>query len=130
MGFSRQEYWSWVPSPSPGSRYRKMKKTWSCPYGWLSSKSTENSRQRDFLDFTQESQLQGRHCLFMYLLALCLRCCPQAFPGFGEWGVLAFIHCDAQPSHRSGFSCCRARALDPQASVIAAQGLSSCDSWA
>ena len=38
----------------------------------------------------------------------------------------ATLCCGARASHCGGFSCCRARALGTQASVIAARGLSSC----
>ena len=44
--------------------------------------------------------------------------------------VGATLHCSAQASHCSGFSCCRARALGAWASVVVARGLSSCSSWA
>ena len=46
------------------------------------------------------------------------------------WQAGATLHCSAQASHCGGFSCCRARALGVQASVVAARGLSSCGSWA
>ena len=36
--------------------------------------------------------------------------------------------CGARASHCGGFSCCRARALGTQASVVAVRGLSSCGS--
>ena len=42
----------------------------------------------------------------------------------------ATLHCGAQASHCSGFSCCGARALGAWASVAVARGLSSCDSRA
>ena len=40
------------------------------------------------------------------------------------------LHCSARASHRSGFYCCGARALGMRASVVVAQGLSSCGSRA
>ena len=40
------------------------------------------------------------------------------------------LHCSAQASHCSGFSCCRAWTLGAWASVVVACGLSSCGSWA
>ena len=40
------------------------------------------------------------------------------------------LRCSARASHCGGFCCCGARALDAQASVVAARGLSSCGSWA
>ena len=33
------------------------------------------------------------------------------------------LHCGARASHRGGFSCCGARALGTQASVVVARGL-------
>ena len=38
----------------------------------------------------------------------------------------ATLHCSAWASHCSGFSCCGARALGAQASVVVTCGLSSC----
>ena len=40
------------------------------------------------------------------------------------------LHCGAQASHCSGFSCCGARALGAWASVVVARGISSCGSQA
>ena len=42
----------------------------------------------------------------------------------------ASLRCGARASHCGGFSCCRARALGAQASVVVARGLSSCGSRA
>ena len=42
----------------------------------------------------------------------------------------ATLHCGVRASHCGGFSCCGARALGVQASVVVACGLSSCGSWA
>ena len=42
----------------------------------------------------------------------------------------ATLRCGAQASHCGGFSCCAARALGAQASVVVARGLSSCGSRA
>ena len=42
----------------------------------------------------------------------------------------AALRCGAWASHCDGFSCCGAQALDVQASVVVARGLSSCGSWA
>ena len=46
------------------------------------------------------------------------------------WRVGATLHCGVHASHCSGFFCCRARALSAWASVVVAQGLSSCGSQA
>ena len=56
-----------------------------------------------------------------------LRCCARAFSSCGERGAL---RCGARASHCRGFSCCGARALGAQASVVVARGLSSCGLWA
>ena len=42
----------------------------------------------------------------------------------------ATLRCGARASHCGGFSCCGARALDTQASVVVAWGLSSCGAQA
>ena len=42
----------------------------------------------------------------------------------------ATLHCGARASHCGDFSCCRARALGAQASVVVARGLSRCGSRA
>ena len=60
-----------------------------------------------------------RHSFFFPLAVLDLGCCLRAFSS-----------CDAQASHFSGFSCCRARALGHRASVVTALRLSSCGRWA
>ena len=46
--------------------------------------------------------------IYLFLAALGLHCCTQAFSGCCERGLL---RCGAWASHCSGFSCCRARAL-------------------
>ena len=63
---------------------------------------------------------------YLFLAALGLRCCAQAFSSCGERGLL---RCGAWASHCGGLSCCRAQALGVQASVVAAGGLSSCGAW-
>ena len=52
----------------------------------------------------------------------------QAFSSCHEQG--STLHCGARASHSSDFSYCGAQALSARASVVAAHGLSSCDSWA
>ena len=42
------------------------------------------------------------------------------------WLAEATLRCDVTASHCGGFSCCRARALGEQVSVVVARGLSSC----
>ena len=62
-----------------------------------------------------------------------LPCCARAFSSCSEQGLL-FVAVRglliAWASHCGGFSCCGARALGVQASVVAACGLSSCGSRA
>ena len=55
-------------------------------------------------------------------MALGLCCWVQAFSRGRTQGLLS--SCGAWASHRSGFSYCRAQAPGPQASVLAARGLS------
>ena len=75
----------------------------------------------------------------MAVLGLC--CCTLAFPSCSERGLLfvvarglliagATLHCGTWASHCGGFSCCGARALGTQASVVVARGLSNCVSRA
>ena len=65
--------------------------------------------------------------IYLFLAALGLRPCARAFSSCGEWGLILVA------VHRlliAVASCCRARALGTQASVVVAHGLSSCGSWA
>ena len=64
--------------------------------------------------------------IYLFLAALGLRCCAQAFSSCGEQGLLS-LWCAGS---RGGFSCCGARALGARASVVVARGLSSCGSRA
>ena len=59
----------------------------------------------------------------------CLSLVATSWGGGGGWGALT-IRCGARASHCGGFSCCGARALVAQASVVVAPRLSSCGSWA
>ena len=63
----------------------------------------------------------------MAVLGLC--CCTWAFSSCGEGRARSTLHCGAWASHCGGFSCCGARALGAQASVVVAPGFSSCGSW-
>ena len=65
-----------------------------------------------------------RHSFFPPSLCwiLVVACGLSLVPASG--GLLS--SCDAQASHFSGFSCCRARALEHRASVVTALRLSSC----
>ena len=55
--------------------------------------------------------LFSKNCMFyLFLLALGLCCCPWAFSSCGDWGLLS--SCGVRAAHCSGFSCCRAWALE------------------
>ena len=73
----------------------------------------------------------GRWCgpffLSLFLAMLGRYCFAWAFSSCRAWATL---HCHAWASHCSGFSCCGAQAPGRRASVIAAHGLSSCNSRA
>ena len=70
-------------------------------------------------------------CLFIYLFIYGCIASTLLRTGFLQLQRAgAILHCGAQASHCSGFSCCRAWALGTQASVVVACGLSSCGSWA
>ena len=59
----------------------------------------------------------------LFSVALVLHCFARAF---SSWWAGVTLHCGAQASPCSFFSCCRAQALGPGTSVVAAPGLSSC----
>ena len=56
------------------------------------------------------------------MAALGLGCCTRQ--------AGATLPCGVQASHYGGFSCCRARAIGTQASVVVARRLRSCGSQA
>ena len=62
---------------------------------------------------------------FFFLVVLGLHCCMWALSS-----CRAALHCGAQASHCSAFSCFRAQAPGTRASVVAACGLSCCGSRA
>ena len=66
--------------------------------------------------------------LFIYLFwaALGLCCCTRAFSSCSEWGGYSSLWCAGFSLQWLLFSCCGARALAVQASVVVACGLSSC----
>ena len=69
--------------------------------------------------------------LFMYLFIF--GCIGSSLPRAGFLQLRragATLRCSVQAFHCGGFSCCRARALGMQASVVVACGLSSCGSQA
>ena len=70
---------------------------------------------------------------FFFLLILIFGCIWSLLlcMGFLQlWRAGATLHCVVWTSHFGGFSCCRARALGAQGSVVVACRLSSCSSWA
>ena len=60
--------------------------------------------------------------IYLFVAALCLRCCTRAFSSFDEPGLLS--GCGLRAAHCSGFSCFEAWALGVQASVVVQHGLS------
>ena len=58
--------------------------------------------------------------IYLFMAALGLRCCTQAFSSCVAWGLL-FIA--VRGPHCCGFSCCGAWVLSAQASVVVAHGL-------
>ena len=66
--------------------------------------------------------------IYLFLAVLGLRSCMWAFLQLQRAG--ATLCCGERASHCGGFSCCKARALGAQASVVVARRLSSCGTWA
>ena len=66
--------------------------------------------------------------IYLFLASLGLCCCTRAFSSCGGRG--ASLCCGSRASHCGGFSCCGARALGAQASVVVAHRLRSCGSRA
>ena len=60
--------------------------------------------------------------IYLFLAAVGLPYCKPAFSSCSKWGLLST--CDAGISRHCSFSCCKARALVVQASVVVAHGLS------
>ena len=109
MGFSRPEYWSGLPFPSPedlpdpGSllHCRQILYHWAVGEAILFTFFISN-------------------LFYLFLAVMCLRCCP----GFLELRrVEAPLCCGAWASLCGGFSCCRAPTLGAQAPAAAAPGL-------
>ena len=85
------------------------------PNAYLLNKSQNNDHSGNFITFFLFYFIFG-HIGSSLLLA-----------GFlWLWRAGTTLRCGARASHCGGFSCCRARALGPQASVVAACGLRSC----
>ena len=59
--------------------------------------------------------------IILFLAVLGLHCYAWAFSSSSKWGLLC--SCGVQASHCGGFSCCRAWALGPRASVVQLMGL-------
>ena len=60
--------------------------------------------------------------IYLFLTALGLRCCIQAFSSCGKHVLLS--RCDVRASHWGAFSCCSVWALVHIGSVLVARGLS------
>ena len=110
-GFSRQEYWSGVPLPSPGKMLRTTKRIkqgiksdwcWSGDWGgtWGESSRPVIVKGQDFFKYQ------------LFWAAFGLHYCTWAFSSCGTWA-----------SHCAGFFCCRAR-------PSRALGFRSCGTWA
>ena len=61
------------------------------------------------------------------LVVLGLHCYARAFSSCSEWGSSS---CSVRASYCSGVSCCEARTLGTEPSVVVAWGLRSCGTWA
>ena len=83
------------------------------------------NEQKDILHFIL---LFKNKFIYLFLAALGLRCCTQAFSSCGERGLLFVVVHGLLIAVAS--LCCGARALGAWASVVVARGLSSCGSWA
>ena len=62
MGFSRQEYWSGLPFPSPGDLPDPGIEPWSCIAGRFFNKLTGNLRVSSFW----RSQIERKYNCFIY----------------------------------------------------------------
>ena len=86
MGFSRQEYWSGLPLPSPGLGYCKS-----------SILAIIISTDSQFPHVEQERVRGGVRiiffnfylCVYLFLAVLGLRCCEWALSSCSEWGLLS-----------------------------------------
>ena len=67
-------------------------------------------------------------CLFIYFWLCWVFVAARGLSQLRRAG--ATLRCDARASHCGGFSCCGARALGAQASVVVVRGLSSCGTQA
>ena len=84
-----------------------------------------SSWPRDGTHISCGSCITGRFLLFGFIGSSLL---PMGLLKLQRAG--AAPRCSAWASHWGGFSCCRVQALDAQAPVVAARGLSSCGAWA
>ena len=123
LGFSRQEYWSGLSFPSPGDLPDLgIKLTSLISPAWTGRFFTTGATWEawhDTWDSIKDCIWElGRFCsllkiylfIYLFLSVLGLCCCKWAFSGCGTQGLLS--SCGAQASHYSGFSCCRAAALE------------------
>ena len=106
MGFSRQEYWSGVPLPSPGLILVDPSSHQLCPLKKLTPHFWAQGLLFAFFHLP--------HCTGSSLLC-------KFFSSRGEQGLLS-SH-GTRTSHCGSFSCCGARALGQVGSVVVAHGL-------
>ena len=91
MGFSRQEYWSGLPCPSPGDRPNpgiKPASLMSAAHSRATSSKVVSVLQAPPSRFDPSFLFI---CLFLAVLGLC--CCTQAFSSCHERGLLFFAVC-------------------------------------
>ena len=66
MGFSRQDYWSGVPLPSPWEAYRLALILMSDP--WVRSLHTANPKAEHLEMLYVDITILGQHCLWVFML--------------------------------------------------------------
>ena len=78
----------------------------------------------DFFILLKISYFMGNFLELIYLAALGLGCCTQAFSCSEQGLLLSRGGCGARASRSTGFSCCGAQALGRMDSVVTAHGFS------
>ena len=107
MEFSRQEYWSGLPFPSPGD----------LPDSGIEPRSP--GLQADALHLSHQGNPFYILCIYLFLVVLGFCCC-----------MWAFSSCGARASHFGGSSCCGAQALGLEGSVVGGTWPKLlCDMW-
>ena len=108
MGFSRQKYWTGLVCPSAGD----------LPDSGIKPTSLTSNlhQQTGSLPLVPPGKPLD---LILILTVLCLCCCAQVFSGCSEYRLLS--SCGARASHRGGFFCCIAQALECRLSSCGAR---------